>query len=89
MSVESEEMWKETAVVYFKALSQNFNGESEENHGNCGDTELWVKILIRDLLNTNQGLSHSVAASVTTMLQNYVLSIPYLLTYLFTELSPS
>jgi hypothetical protein len=26
-------MWKEAAVVRFKALSWNFPGDSEENHG--------------------------------------------------------
>jgi hypothetical protein len=34
MGVESEDVCKETVVIYFKMLSQNFNGEREENHGN-------------------------------------------------------
>jgi hypothetical protein len=31
MNNELEKMWKETAVTYFRAISQHYSGRTEEN----------------------------------------------------------
>jgi hypothetical protein len=43
MDADLEQMCKETALVYFKTLYSNFNGESEENYGNHNVTCIFIR----------------------------------------------